>query len=133
MSSFRNTVWGLRAPYRKDANWLMNSSTANALDKMKNATTGEYLWRDGHMAGAPPSFLGYPVEFDENMPDIGTDTFPVAFGNFKLAYVIIELNGLRVLRNPFTAKPNVVFYTYGRIGGDLSNTEAVKLVKVAST
>ena len=66
---FRNTVWGLRAPYRKDANWLMNSSTANALDKMKNATTGEYLWRDGHTAGAPPSFLGYPVEFDENMPD----------------------------------------------------------------
>ena len=62
-----------------------------------------------------------------------TDTFPVAFGNFKLAYVVVELNGLRVLRDPFTAKPNVVFYTYGRIGGDLSNTEAVKLVKVAST
>lgn len=129
---FRDVMWGLRAPYRKGASWLMNSNTASAIDKLKNST-GDYIWRDGMTAGAPPSLLGYPVEFDENMPDIGANAFPVAFGNFKLGYVIIELNGLRVLRDPFTAKPNVVFYAYKRVGGDISNSEAIKLVKIATT
>ena len=128
----KNVMWSLRAPYRSGANWLMNSNTANALDKIKNGQ-GDYIWRDSMGAGLPPSLLGYPVEFDENMPDIGADVFPVAFGNFKLGYVIIELNGIRVLRDPFTAKPNVVFYTYKRVGGDIDNSEAIKLLKIAAT
>lgn len=130
--AFRTMLWGLRAPYRRNSSWLMNSNTASAIDKIKNST-GDYIWRDGMTAGAPPSLLGYPVEFDENMPDIAADAFPVAFGNFKLGYVIIELNGLRVLRDPFTAKPNVVFYTYKRVGGDISNSEAIKLLKIATS
>ena len=83
-------------------------------------------------AGAPPVLLGYQVEFDENMPDIGTNAFPVAFGNFRLGYVVIELSGLRVLRDPFTVKPHVLFYTYKRVGGDISNSEAIKLLKIAT-
>lgn len=128
----KNVMWSLRAPYRAGANWLMNSNTANALDKIKNGT-GDYIWRDSMGAGMPPALLGYPVEFDENMPDIGADEFPVAFGNFKLGYVIIELTGIRVLRDPFTAKPNVVFYTYKRVGGDIDNSEAIKLLKISVT
>lgn len=125
----RNLVWGLRAPYRRGAAWLMNSNTANTVDKIKDGT-GNYIWRNNMTAGAPPALLGYPVEFDETMPDVSTsNAFPIAFGNFALAYVIVELNGLRVLRDPFTAKPNVVFYTYKRVGGDISNSEAVKLLK----
>lgn len=128
---FKNITWGLRAPYRRNATWLMNSNTANSIDKLKNGM-GDYIWRDGMTAGAPPTLNGYPVEFDETMPDIGANAFPVAFGNFKLGYVIIELTGLRVLRDPFTAKPNVVFYTYKRVGGDISNSEAIKLLKIAA-
>ncbi len=129
---FRNMLWGLRAPYRAGANWLMNSNTANKIDKIKNEN-GDYLWRDSMGAGLPPTLLGYPVEFDENMPDVAAGAFPVAFGNFKLGYVVIELKGLRVLRDPISAKPNVVFYTYKRVGGDISNSEAIKLLKIATT
>ncbi len=126
-----NLLWSLRAPYRRGAAWLMNSNTANAIDKIKNGT-GDYIWRDSMTAGAPPALLGYPVEFDETMPDIGANTFPIAFGNFKLGYVIVELDGIRVLRDPFSSKPNVVFYTYKRVGADISNSEAIKLLKIAT-
>lgn len=131
--AFRNVLWGLRTPYRSGANWLMNSNTANAIDKIKNTTTGEYLWRDSMGAGLQPTLLGYPVEFDENMPDIGTNAFPVAFGNFKKGYVVVELDGIRVLRDPFTAKPHVVFYTYKRVGGGIAESEAIKLLKISET
>ena len=127
----RNMVWGLRAPYRNGAVWLMNSNTANAIDKLKNGT-GDYIWRDGMTVGAPPVLLGHEVHFDENMPDIGANEFPVAFGNLKLGYVVVELSGLRVLRDSFTAKPHVLFYTYKRVGGDISNSEAIKVLKIAT-
>lgn len=130
---FRNMLWGLRTPYRSGANWLMNSNSANAIDKIKNATTGDYLWRDSMGAGLAPTLLGYPVEFDENMPDIGADAFPVAFGKFKKGYVVVELNGIRVLPDPYLSKPNVIFYTYKRVGGGIAESEAIKLLKIAST
>lgn len=129
--ALRSLVWSLRAPYRNGATFVMNSNTASRIDKLKNGT-GDYIWRDGMTAGAPPSLLGYPVEFDENMPDIGANALPIAFGNFKLGYVVVELEGMRVLRDPFTAKPNVIFYTYKRVGGDVSNSEAIKLLKIAA-
>lgn len=128
----KDVLYSLRAPYRKGASWLMNSNTASAIDKFKDGQNN-YIWNTGMTAGAPPSLLGYPVEFDENMPDVSAGTFPIAFGNFKLGYVVIELNGIRVLRDPFTAKPNVVFYTYKRVGGDISNSEAIKLLKTATS
>ena len=128
----KDMVWGLRAPYRRNAVWLMNSNTASQIDKFKDGM-GNYIWRDGMTAGAPPSLLGYPVEFDENMPDVGAGEFPIAFGNFNLGYVVVELNAIRVLRDPFIAKPHVVFFTYKRVGGGISNSEAIKLMKVAAS
>lgn len=129
----KDTVWGLRAPYRAGSNFLMNSNTANAIDKLKASGSGDYIWRDGMQAGSPPSLLGYPVEFDETMPDVAAGSLSIAFGNFKLAYVIVDRAGIRFLRDPFTDKPRLLFYSYKRIGGGLANSEAVKLVKTSLT
>ncbi|UFZ02927.1 phage major capsid protein [Bradyrhizobium ontarionense] len=121
-------MWAVRAVYRQGSCWLMNSNTAAAIDKLKNGD-GDYIWRDGLTAGAQPSLLGYPVEFDESYPDIGAGNAPVAFGNVKLAYLIVDRVGIKMLHDPFTNKPNVLFYAYKRVGGGLAHSEAVKLLK----
>lgn len=124
----RNLMWSLRGPYRVGAVWQMNSATASTIDKFKDGM-GNYIWRDGMTAGAPPSLLGYPVEINEDMPDLGANAFPIAFGNFKLGYCIVEKAGVKMLRDPFTDKPNVLFYGYRRVGGGLANDDAIKLLK----
>lgn len=127
----KTLLWKLRAPYRSGASWVMNSNTAATVDKFKNGQ-GDYIWRDGMTAGSPPSLLGYPVELDENMPDIGGGNYPIAFGNMELAYIIVEKAGVKMLRDPFTDKPNVLFYAYRRVGGGLANDDAVKLLKIST-
>ncbi|KQT96979.1 phage major capsid protein [Rhizobium sp. Leaf453] len=127
--SLKDAVWALRAPYRPGACWLMNSNTAGSIDKLKNGN-GDYIWRDGLTAGSQPSLLGYPVEIDENMPNVGAGALPVAFGNFKKAYVIVDKAGYKLLQDPYTDKPFVLFYTYRRTGGDVRNFEAVKFIRV---
>ena len=124
----KDAVWGMRAPYRQGACWLMNSNSANNVDKLKTGD-GDYIWRSGMTAGAQNSLFGYPVEFDENMPDIAAGSLSFAFGNFKLGYVVVEKVGIKFLRDPYTAKPHVLFYAYRRVGGGLANSEAIKLVK----
>lgn len=125
-----NMVYGLRAPYKQGDGvaWVMNSTTAGTVRQFKT-TYGEYLWEESVQAGAPPTLLGYPVELDEYMPDLGANAFPIAFGNWKKAYLIVEKAGIRMLRDPFTDKPNVLYYAYRRVGGALANSEAVKLLK----
>jgi HK97 family phage major capsid protein len=123
-------VYKLRAPYKQGDGvaWVMNSTTAGTVRKFKD-TTGQFLWQDSLQLGAPPMLLGYPVALDENMPDIGADAFPIAFGNWKLAYKIVDKKGIRMLQDPYTSKPNVLFYAYRRVGGGLANSEAIKLLK----
>lgn len=127
--SLRDLVWSLRAPYRQGASWLMNSATANMIDKLKDGN-GDYLWRSGMTAGAPPSLLGYPVEFSEDMPDVAAGGYPIAFGNWQLGYLIVDKPGVKYLRDPFTSKPNVLFYAYRRTGGQVANFDAIKLLKI---
>lgn len=124
----KGLMWAVRAVYRQGSSWIMNSNTASAIDKLKNGD-GDYIWRDGITAGAAPSLLGYPVEFDEGYPDIGAGNTPIAFGNIKLAYLIVDRVGIKMLRDPFTDKPNTLFYCYKRVGGGLAHSEAVKLLK----
>jgi HK97 family phage major capsid protein len=126
-------VWGLRAPYRSGAQFLLNSNTANAVDKLRATTTGEYMWRNSMASGVPDTLLGYPVSFDEAVPDIGMLSTPILFGNFKLAYLIVDKPGIRMLRDPYTSKPNVLFYAYRRVGGGVANSEAVKVLKIATS
>jgi HK97 family phage major capsid protein len=127
----KTLMWSLRAPYRAGAVWMMNSNTASVIDKFKDGQ-GNYIWRDAVINGAPASLLGYSVEINEDMPDIAANAFPVAFANFALSYCIVEKPGIKMLRDPYTSKPNVLFYGYKRTGGGVTNDDAIKLLKIAA-
>lgn len=124
-------VYSLGAQYRAKASFVMNSKTAGAVRKMKDAD-GRFLWADGLAAGQPPRLMGYPVLIAEKMPDISADSFAVAFGDFGAGYTIAERPDLRVLRDPFSAKPHVLFYATKRVGGDVTDFSAIKLLKFAT-
>jgi HK97 family phage major capsid protein len=128
----RDLYWAMRAPHRAEASWIMASSTANAIDKLKDGN-GDYLWRNGMTAGAPPSLLGRPVEFSEDMPAIEAGATPITFGDWKQGYILVDKLGIRYLRDPFTSKPNVLFYAYRRTGGAVANSDAVKMLKIAAS
>ncbi len=124
-------VYALGAQYRAGASFVMNSKTAGTVRKMKDGD-GRFLWSDGLAAGEPARLLGYPVLIAEDMPDIAADSFAVAFGDFGQGYTIAERPDLRILRDPFSAKPHVLFYATKRVGGDVSDFAAIKLLKFAA-
>ena len=127
-------VYALKEQYRVGATWLMNGKTAATIRKLKMIGDVEgYLWQPSTIAGTPDQLLGYPVTIDDNMPDIGANTCPIAFGNFMRAYLIVDRVGIRVLRDPFTNKPYVMFYTTKRVGGGVQNYQAVKLLKITAS
>ncbi len=121
-------VYALGAEYRANATFIMNSKTAGAVRKMKDAD-GRFLWSDGLAAGEPARLMGYPVLIAEDMPDIGPAATAIAFGDFAAGYTIAERPDLRILRDPFSAKPHVLFYATKRVGGDVSDFAAIKLLK----
>jgi HK97 family phage major capsid protein len=121
-------VYALGARYRANASFVMNSKTAGAVRKMKDAD-GRFLWSDGLSQGEPARLMGYPVLIAEDMPDIATDAMAMAFGDFGTGYTIAERPDLRVLRDPFSAKPHVLFYATKRVGGDVTDFAAIKLMK----
>lgn len=125
-------VYALDASYRANATFVMNSKTAGAVRKMKDAD-GRFLWSDGLAAGEPARLMGYPVLIAEDMPDIGANAYAIAFGDFAAGYTVAERPDLRVLRDPFSAKPHVLFYASKRVGGDVSDFAAVKLLKFAAS
>lgn len=129
--SLRDIYWKLRAVHRSNGTWMMSSDTANSIDKLKDGN-GDYLWRNGMTAGSPPSLLGRPVEFAEDMAAIGAGNFPIAFGDFKAGYLIVDKAGIRLLRDPYTSKPNVLFYAYRRVGGSVALPDAIKVLKVSA-
>lgn len=124
-------VQSLRPPYRQGAVFVMNSSTAARIRKFKTAD-GAFLWQPSLTAGQPDTLLGYPVVEAEDMPDVAPDSLSVAFGNFKAGYLIAERTETQILRDPFTHKPFVHFYATKRVGGQVSNSEAIKLLKFAA-
>lgn len=122
----------LKPVYRRNATWLMNDNTFEVIRKFKDGD-GDYLWRPGLELGAPYTLLGKPVEIDDNMPDIGANAYPVAYGDFKRAYTIVDhKSGLRLLRDPYTKKGWVKLYVTKRVAGGISNHQALKFLKVAS-
>lgn len=123
-------VQSLRAPYRQGAVWVMNSSTLARIRKFKT-NDGAFIWQPGLTAGAATSLLGYPVIESEDMPDIAANSLSIAFGNFRLGYIITERSETSLLRDPYTNKPFVNFYATKRIGGMVTNSEAIKLMKFA--
>lgn len=119
----------LKSVYRNGASFLMNDLTMAVIRKMKDGD-GNYIWRPGLEQGAPDTLLGKPVEIDDNVADIGGSTYPVFFANFKRAYLIIDRLGTRVLRDPYTSKPFVLFYTTRKVGGGIVMYEAIKALKI---
>ncbi|MCT8328269.1 phage major capsid protein [Albidovulum sediminis] len=128
-----DTVYDLRAPYRRNASWLMNSATAGVLRKWKDAD-GRHIWTDSLAAGQPARLMGYPVAIDEAMPDIGSNTFPVGFGDFSRGYGIFDLGGLRITIDDNITTPGLVkYYFRKRVGGCVLNNNAVRFIKCAAS
>jgi HK97 family phage major capsid protein len=126
--SIIDVVYALGAEYRANAAFVMNSKTAGLVRKLKD-NDGRFLWSDGLAAGQPATLMGYPVLVAEDMPDASTDGHAIAFGDFAAGYTVAERPDLRVLRDPFSAKPHVLFYATKRVGGDVSDFAAIKLLK----
>ncbi|WP_390915090.1 phage major capsid protein [Pseudosulfitobacter sp. SM2401] len=124
-------VYALGAEYRANGTFVMNSKTAGLVRKLKD-NDGRFLWADGLAAGQPAVLMGYPVLIAEDMPDAATDSTSIAFGDFSAGYTVAERPDLRVLRDPFSAKPHVLFYATKRVGGDVSDFAAIKLLKFAT-
>lgn len=125
-----DTIYALSAIYRHGSVWLMNSKTAAIIRKMKDSE-GRFLWQDMADMKQNPHLLGYPVYISEDMPDIGANATPIAFGNFKRGYTIVDNGSAHILRDPYSAKPNVFFYVVKRVGGDITDFNAIKLIKCA--
>lgn len=122
----------LKQGYRQNSRWLMNRAVQGKVRKFKD-DQDNYLWQPGIQAGQPATLLGYPITDDDNMSDVGSNAYPVAFGDFQRGYLIVDRQGIRVLRDPFTSKPYVLFYTTKRVGGGVQNFEAIKLLKCATS
>lgn len=123
-----DVVYALGTKYRPNAVFVMNSRTAGAIRKMKDVD-GRFMWTEALCAGQPALLLGYPVLTCEEMPDVGVDAPAIAFGDFKAGYTIVERPDLRILRDPYSVKPHVQFYASMRIGGDVTDFSAIRLIK----
>jgi HK97 family phage major capsid protein len=121
-------IYALKAGYRQNATFVMNRKTQSAIRKLK-ATTGEYLWQPPCAVGQPATLMNFPLVEAEGMPDIAADACAVAFGDFRRAYLIVDRIGIRVLRDPYSTKPYVLFYTTKRVGGGVQDFDALKLLK----
>jgi len=122
----------IKAGYRQNSVWLMNRATAGVARKIKDGQ-GNYLWQQSLQSGDPSLLLGHSVILDENMTDIAADSFSIAFGDFRRGYKVAEKVGVKFLRDPFTDKPNVIFYSYKRLGGDVRDFNAIKLLKFSAS
>lgn len=125
-------VGAFKDSYLQRAQWLMRREARTAIRKLKGATSDLYLWEPSLQAGQPDRLLGYPVRIDQYVPALATDSLSVALGDFKEAYTIVDRIGIRTLRDPYTAKPYVVFYSTKRTGGGAVNFEAVKFLKFSA-
>ncbi len=119
----------LKSGHRQGASFVMNSATLAEVRKLKTAD-GAFLWQPGMVDGQPDRLLGYPVVEAEDMPDIAAGEFPIAFGNFRHGYLIAEGNATQMLRDPYTNKPFVHFYATKRVGGQVLDSNAIKLLKI---
>jgi len=122
--------YSLKDAYMRRASFLMNRSVVQQVRLLK-ATTNQYLWQPSLTVGAPDTLLGVPVYMAADMPVAAASSLSVAVGDFQSGYQIVDRQGIRILRDPFTEKPFVKFYATTRVGGDVINFDAIKLLKLA--
>uniref|UniRef100_UPI003BABF934 phage major capsid protein n=1 Tax=Stappia sp. TaxID=1870903 RepID=UPI003BABF934 len=120
-------VHALKAGYRQNARFVMNRRTQAVVRKMKD-TDGNYLWQPPASVGAPATLMSFPLTEAEDMPDIGIEAAAIAFGDFRRGYLVVDRAGVRILRDPYSAKPYVLFYTTKRVGGGVQDFDAIKLL-----
>jgi HK97 family phage major capsid protein len=125
-------IYALKAGYRQNGTFVMNRKTQAAIRKFKDSG-GAYLWQPPAQAGGRASLMTFPLIEAEDMPDIGANSLSVAFGDFRRGYLIVDRVGVRVLRDPYSAKPYVLFYTTKRVGGGVQDFDAIKLMKFAAS
>jgi HK97 family phage major capsid protein len=125
-------IYALKAGFRQNGRFVMNRKTQAALRKMKDGS-GAYVWSPPAQAGGEASLFTFPVTEAEDMPDIAAGATPIAFGDFRRGYLVVDRVGLRILRDPYSAKPYVLFYTTKRVGGGVADFDAIKLMKVAAS
>ncbi len=125
-------VYTLKAGYRQNATFVMNRKTQAAIRKLKDAD-GNYVWQPATLIGGSATLMNFPIAEAEDMPDIGANSYSIAFGDFRRGYLVIDRIGIRVLRDPYSAKPYVLFYTTKRVGGGVQDFDAIKLLKFGTT
>jgi len=124
-------VYALKAGHRQNGTFMMNRRTQADIRKFKDAE-GNYLWRPPASAGQSASLMGFPIAEAEEMPDVAENALALAFGDFRAGYLVVDRAGVRILRDPYSAKPYVLFYTTKRVGGGVQNFDAIKVVKFAA-
>ena len=125
-------VYAPKAQYRPNGRFVMNRKTVSAVRKFKDAD-GNYIWQPAQRPGETASLLGYRVTEIETMPDIAANSAAIAFGDFQRGYLIVDRAGVRVLRDPYSAKPYVLFYTTKRVGGGVQNFDAIKVMRFSAS
>ena len=125
-------IYALKAGYRQNGSFVMNRKTQATIRKFKD-TTGAYLWQPPAQSGGRATLMTFPVVEAEDMPDVAANALAVAFGDFQRGYLIVDRVGVRVLRDPYSAKPYVLFYTTKRVGGGVQDFDAIKLLKMAAS
>ncbi len=123
-------IYALKAGYRQNASFVMNRRTQSTIRKLKDAD-GNYLWAPPAGAGGRATLMGFPVVEAEEMPDIAPGANAIAFGDFQRFYLVVDRQGVRVLRDPYSAKPYVLFYTTKRVGGGVQDFDAAKFLSFA--
>jgi len=121
-------IYSLKSEYRSNAHWAMNRATQAAIRKIKDAD-GNYIWQPGERADLAPTLMNYPIAESEDMPNMAEDSYSIAFGDFNRGYLVVDRAGISVLRDPYSAKPYVLFYTTKRVGGGVQDFDAIKLLK----
>jgi HK97 family phage major capsid protein len=121
-------VYTVKSGYRANGSFVLNRATQAVIRKMKDGD-GNYLWQPAAKAGDASTLMGFPVAEAEDMPDIAADSYAIAFGDFRRGYLIVDRAGIRVLRDPYSSKPYVLFYTTKRVGGGVQDFDAIKLLR----
>ncbi len=132
--NLQDIFFSLKPQYLPGSSWLMARSAQASIRKLKDTDSGRYLWEPPLSGSLTPTLLGYPVVISDDMPALieGEASKAIVFGNFKEGYQIVDRTGIRVLRDPYSAKPYVEFYTTRRVGGDVVNFEALKVMNFSN-
>ena len=127
-------LYALPAAYRNSGSWVMNGTTLATVRKLKDASSGDYLWQPGLQAGQPETLLGRPVVEMVDMPDVSAGTFPIAFGNFDLGYRIVDRLDMSILVNPYLRATDGItrFHATRRVGGAVIRPAALRKLKMAT-